>query len=231
MTEHTLPAYAVIVAGGKGTRMGNALPKQFMDLNGRPVLFYTIQAFLKALPGVRLVLVLPADQISYAQMILRAFPERLDITIIPGGATRFHSVQNGLEGIPAEAVVLVHDGVRPLVSPKLIQACYRLACEKGAVIPVISVTDSIRQVTSGGGSEPVSRDVLRIIQTPQAFRGSVLIPAMKCCWHESFTDEATVVEAAGHPIWLTEGEKDNIKLTTPEDMLIAAALLHAKESV
>lgn len=220
--------YAVIVAGGQGTRMGTAMPKQFLELEGKPVLHHTLQAFIDALPGVHLILVLPAHQVSYAQMVLQTFPARIDLTIVTGGETRFHSVKNGLQGIPEDGIILVHDGVRPLVTPTLIQRCYRQAVEKGSAIPAIPVTDSMRLINDEG-SEPVDRSQLRIIQTPQTFRASVLLPAFDQPYSEGFTDEATVVEAYGDEVFLTEGERSNLKITTPEDMVIAAALLRARE--
>lgn len=222
--------YAVIVAGGQGTRMGTAMPKQFLELEGKPVLQHTLQAFIDALPGVHLVLVLPPHQISYAQMILQAFPERIDLTIVAGGATRFHSVQNGLKGIPEDGIILVHDGVRPLASTALIQRCYHQATEKGSAIPAIPVADSMRLADEDGSSSPVDRSRLRIIQTPQTFKASVLLPAFEQPYQDGFTDEATVVEAYGDEIFLTEGERSNIKITTPEDLVIAAALLQARRN-
>jgi len=220
--------YAVIVAGGQGTRMGTAMPKQFLELEGKPVLHHTLQAFIDALPGVHLVLVLPAHQVSYAQMILQTFPDRIDLTIVTGGETRFHSVQNGLKDIPEDGIILVHDGVRPLVTKELIQRCCRQAIEKGCAIPAIPVADSVRLVNDEG-SEPIDRSQLRIIQTPQTFRASVLLPAFAQPYADSFTDEATVVEAYGDEVFLVEGEKSNIKITTPEDMIVAAALLRSRK--
>jgi 2-C-methyl-D-erythritol 4-phosphate cytidylyltransferase len=228
--DNSNSVYAVIVAGGQGTRMGTAVPKQFLDLNGKPILHHTIRAFAHAIPGIQIVLVLPSHQISYAQMVLQSFPERIDLTIVPGGETRFHSVKNGLKDIPEDAVVMVHDGVRPLVSAELIQRCYQQALEKGSAIPAIAVTDSMRLVTKEG-SEPVERSQLRIIQTPQTFRASILLSAMQQAYDEGFTDEATVVEAYGKEVFLIEGEKSNIKITTPEDMVVAEALIKARKIV
>jgi len=219
--------YAVIVAGGQGTRMGTAMPKQFLELEGKPVLHHTLQAFIDALPGVHLILVLPAHQVSYAQMILQTFPQRIDLTIVAGGETRFHSVQNGLKGIPEDGIILVHDGVRPRVTPALIQGGCRQPREKGRAIPAIPVADSVRLVNDEG-SEPVDRNQLRIIQTPQTFRASVLLPAFEQPYSDGFTDEATVVEAYGDEVFLVEGEKSNLKITTPEDLVVAAALLRAR---
>jgi 2-C-methyl-D-erythritol 4-phosphate cytidylyltransferase len=217
--------YAVIVAGGKGVRMGTAMPKQFLDLGGHPVLYHTIKAFVDAYEDMHLVLVLPTDQLSYAQMVLQSFPERIDITIVAGGETRYHSVQNGLKAVEGEAIIFVHDGVRPLVMPALIQRCYETALDRGTAIPAIPVADSMR-IVDGDDSDPVDREAMRIIQTPQTFRSDVLLPAFAQEWKPSFTDEATVVEAAGTDVVLVEGERSNIKVTTPEDLLIAEALLN-----
>lgn len=221
--------YAVIVAGGKGLRMGNAVPKQFLPLAGKPVLYHTIKAFADAYADMKLVLVLPEEQLSYAQIVLQAFPDRIDITIVTGGETRFHSVQNGLRAVSEDAVVFVHDGVRPLVSTELIRACYEQAVEKGSAIPATAVTDSMRMV-DGEGSRPVNREYMRSIQTPQTFRADILLPAFEQEYTDAFTDEATVVEAYGEEIYLIEGEKKNIKLTTPEDMVIAEMVLKEKEA-
>lgn len=222
-----LTKYAVIVAGGKGVRMGSAVPKQFLPLAGKPVLHYTVRAFIDAYPDINLILVLPEEQLSYAQMLLQSFPERIDITIVAGGATRYHSVQNGLKAVTAGAVVFVHDGVRPMVSPQLIRNCYEQAIAKGSAIPAIPVPDSIRSV-AGGDSQPVNREHLRIIQTPQTFLADIILPAFEQQYQVAFTDEATVVEAYGTKIYLIDGEQSNIKVTNPADMLIAESLLKAR---
>jgi 2-C-methyl-D-erythritol 4-phosphate cytidylyltransferase len=216
--------FAVIVAGGKGVRMGSAVPKQFLPLNEHPVLYHTIKAFADAYADMQLVLVLPEDQLSYAQMVLQSFPDRIDITIVVGGETRYHSVQNGLKMVSENSIVFVHDGVRPLVTPALIRQCYEQAVEKGSAIPAIPVTDSMR-ILEDDDSRPVDREMLRIIQTPQTFRADVLLPAFQQEYTTAFTDEATVVEATGGTVFLTMGERSNIKVTTPEDMIIAEALL------
>lgn len=216
--------FAVLVAGGKGLRMGSALPKQFLPLRDRPVLYYAIKAFLDAYSDIHIILVLPEDQLSYAQMVLTEFPERIDMTIVTGGETRFHSVQNGLKATRENSIIFVHDGVRPLVSVDLIRRCYEQAVEKGSAIPAIAVSDSIR-TTDGEQSRPVSRDHLRSIQTPQVFRSEIIVPAFAQPYNAAFTDEATVVEANGTNVYLIEGEKSNIKVTTPEDLILAEALL------
>lgn len=223
------PVYAVIVAGGQGTRMGTAVPKQFLELHGKPILYHTIQAFLKAIRDIHIVLVLPSHQISWAQIVLQAFTERIDITLVSGGESRFHSVRNGLKDIPQDAIVMVHDGVRPLLSTDLIQRCYQQAQEKGSAIPAIPATDSLRMVHPEGSS-PLDRNKVRMVQTPQTFKASLLLPAMQQPYQAQFTDEATVVETFGGNVFLVEGEKNNIKITTPEDMRVAEALMQPIES-
>ncbi len=225
----TPPLYAVIVAGGQGTRMGSAVPKQFLELAGKPVLAHTIDAFLEAAPGIKLVLVLPKQQLSWAQMVLTSFPERIDLELVAGGATRFESVQAGLAAVPDEALVLVHDGVRALVSPDLIRHCIEAALLEGSAVPVVPVTDSIREVKAEGLSKPLDRNNLRAVQTPQAFAAGELKKAFNQPFEAYFTDEATVWESAGKPLHLFAGERGNIKITTPEDLVLAGALLRARE--
>lgn len=221
--------YAVIVAGGKGVRMGSAVPKQFLPLNGHPILYHTIKAFADAYADMQLVLVLPQDQLSYAQMVLQSFPERIDITIVAGGETRYHSVQNGLKVVDADSIVFVHDGVRPLVTTELIRRCYEQAADKGSAIPAIAVADSMR-ILEDEDSRPIDREQMRIIQTPQTFKAEVILPVFEQEYQAAFTDEATVVEAYGDNVYLVQGERSNIKVTTPEDMIVAEALLKAREN-
>ncbi|MDR3681843.1 MAG: 2-C-methyl-D-erythritol 4-phosphate cytidylyltransferase [Flavipsychrobacter sp.] len=219
--------YAVIVAGGSGTRMGSAVPKQFLLLSGKPVLYYSIAAFLEAFTDIKIILVLPNGHEYYTTSLLELFPSSANITVVNGGETRYHSVQNGLKKVHGEAVVFIHDGVRPMVSKQLIHACYTQALEKGSAIPAIPVTDSIRMVRSGG-SDPVSREELRIIQTPQTFLSRIILPAFAQEYSTLFTDEATVAEAYGNEVYLVAGERSNLKVTTPEDMILAEALLNAR---
>ncbi len=219
--------YLVIVAGGKGLRMGSAVPKQFLPLCGKPVLYYAIHAFKSAFPDIQVIMVLPKEHISYAQMVLQAFPERIDAEIVAGGESRYHSVQNGLKPVHNDAVVFIHDGVRPLVSTELIRRCYEQAVEKGSAIPAIAVKDSMR-VVEGETSKAIDREQLRIVQTPQTFLSDLIIPAFRQDYNASFTDEATVAEAFGLKVHLIEGERNNIKVTTPEDMAVAEALLNLK---
>ena len=215
--------YAVIVAGGTGTRMGAAVPKQFMQLNGKPVLLHTIETFLRAYADLQIILVLPASfEDQGGQLILQA-PSASRVQLDLGGTTRVHSVQNGLKQINEASVIFVHDGVRCLVTESLIRRCYEQTIVKGNAIPAVAVNDSIRMV-EGNKTKVVDRNKLRAVQTPQTFRSNILLAAFEQPYNEAFTDEATVAEAAGHEIFMIEGEKENIKITLPADLLIAEQL-------
>lgn len=216
--------FAVIVAGGSGLRMGKATPKQFLLLNDKPIIYYTLESFLAAFNDLQIVLVAPAPFMQQALQLIAqcSAPER--ITVCEGGATRFHSVKNGLDRTEQPSIIFVHDGVRCLVSSQLIRNCYHEALENGSAVPAVAVTDSIRRITHNG-NEAVDRSLLRAIQTPQTFRSEWLRPAFQQPYNNQFTDEATVVEAAGHPIHLIEGEKENIKITYPNDILLAEQIL------
>lgn len=224
MNHLSTPIFVVIVAGGQGTRMGMALPKQFLEIEGKPILYYTIAAFAKAIPQAEIILVLPEAEISKLQMVLQHFEHRIELNVVSGGATRYDSVKNGLKGLPEDSIILVHDGVRPFISEALIQTCIETAMTSGTAIPAINVVDSVR-VLSASGSSPINRDMLRIIQTPQTFQGNILLPAFAQDYQSNFTDEATVVENMGHKITLVEGDKNNIKITTPEDLQMAENLM------
>lgn len=214
----------IIVAGGSGKRMQSALPKQFMMLGGLPVVAHTINTFSEALPGAEIVVVLPEEHIP----LWRNLAARFDIAVhrcIAGGKERFHSVKNGLDALSEEVeYVAVHDGVRALATKKMILRVQLAAEERGAAIPVIEVVDSYRRV-DGSESYIVPRSALRIVQTPQTFSAELLRRAYEQPFSDKFTDDASVVEALGAKITLVEGERRNIKLTTPEDMLIAERLL------
>ncbi|GAA4304192.1 2-C-methyl-D-erythritol 4-phosphate cytidylyltransferase [Compostibacter hankyongensis] len=215
---------AVIVAGGNGTRMGSALPKQFLPLCGRPVLYHTLRTFLDAYGDMTIVLVLPAEHREHADDVLKMLDHTPRIRQVAGGDTRFQSVKNGLGEIKDPAVVFVHDGVRPLLSVALIHRCYDQALTGGSAIPVVPVRDSIRR-KEDGRSEAVDRDKFCLVQTPQTFLSEILLPAFAQPYQPHFTDEATVVEAAGHTLCLVSGEERNIKITHPTDLLIAERLL------
>ena len=218
----------IIVAGGSGRRMGSALPKQFMMLGGMPVLARTINTFSEALPSADLVVVLPEEHIA----LWRNLASRFDIAVhrcVAGGKERFHSVLRGLEALNDDVeYVAVHDGVRALVSKKLIVRAALAVEEHDAVIPVIDVVDSYRRITEQG-SETFPRSELRIVQTPQMFSAELLRRAYKQEYNPSFTDDASVVEAIGSTITLIDGERSNLKLTTPDDMSWAEWLLSHEE--
>ncbi len=216
--------YAVIVAGGVGTRMGAAIPKQFLLLNGKPVLYYTLHTFLQAYSDLQVIIVLPEEYVSAGQEIIDAYFDYNRIQITIGGHTRFHSVQNGLQLVTEESIVFVHDAVRCLLSVDLVKRCYEAALEHGAAIPVISSKDSVRLVT-GEENKAVERTQVKLVQTPQTFHSKILLPAFAIDYKDKFTDEATVVEAYGIKMHLLEGEEKNIKITTPEDLQLAAVLL------
>jgi 2-C-methyl-D-erythritol 4-phosphate cytidylyltransferase len=216
--------YAVIVAGGSGSRMQSNLPKQFLLLNGKPVLYYTIDTFLKAYSDLELILVLPADHIAAGQEIIDAFFDYERIRITEGGRTRFHSVQNGLQLITTESIIFVHDGVRCLLSTGLIHRCYEAAIEFGSAVPVIDSKDSIRIITEDG-NEALERSRIKLVQTPQTFHSKILLPAYKIDYKDKYTDEATVVEAFGLKVHLVDGEEDNIKITRPVDLAVAEGMI------
>ena len=215
---------AVIVAGGNGSRMNTALPKQFLLLNGKPILYYTLHTFLKAYNDLNIILVLPEEYIAAGQEIIDAFFDYNRIQITVGGRTRFHSVQNGLQLIKTESIVFVHDGVRCLLSADLIQRCHDAAIEHGSAIPVIDSKDSVRMLR-GGFYEAIDRLSIKLVQTPQTFHSKILLPAFKIDYKDRFTDEATVVESFGLKVHLIEGEENNFKITKPQDLLLAEQLL------
>lgn len=221
---------AVIVAGGSGTRMGKELPKQFLKLNGKSILIHSISAFIHAYPDLLVVVVLPADYINYAQQLIAEENIPGNIILVEGGATRFNSVKNGLAHVNNADIVFVHDAVRCLVSTHLIQACSDAAVQRGSAIPVIPVRDSMRRMDPGQHTSTIiEREHLVIVQTPQTFKYSILQPAFDVDYHPLFTDEASVVEKAGHVVHLIPGEETNIKITFPEDLDYAAWKLGNRE--
>ncbi len=219
--------YAVIVAGGYGTRMGSNTPKQFLSLLDKPLLWYTLDSFLRSYPDLAIILVLPKEHIAAGEKIAAGFSGVERIKVTQGGATRFHSVKNGLQQVQEKSVVFVHDGVRCLVSVPLIHRCYKQAVEKGSAIPAITATDSIR-IIKDNEHFAADRQQVRIVQTPQTFLSEVILPAFQQEYRSEFTDEATVVEASGVKVFLTEGEYDNIKITRPTDMIIAEKILEER---
>ena len=216
--------YAIIVAGGTGNRMGGKLPKQFMLLKGKPVLYYTIKTFLESYNDLQVILVLPVDYIDTGQEIIDAYFEKERIKITAGGDSRFQSVKNGLMLVKSEAIIFVHDGVRCLLTKDLIYRCYKQAVETGTAVPAIPVKDSIRLVNENG-SDAFDRNKVMQVQTPQTFHSKILLPAYQIDYKDKFTDEATVVEAYGMKVSLVEGEETNIKITKPIDLIIAESLV------
>ena len=204
--------------------MNNIIPKQFLLLNGKPVLYYTINAFLNAYDDVHIILVLPEEHVAAGQEIIDAFFDYSRIQIAMGGRTRFHSVQNGLQLVHEESIVFVHDAVRCLLSVDLIHRCYEAAIKNGSAIPVIDSKDSVRLITDEG-NEALERNAVKQVQTPQTFHSKILLPAFNIDYKDKFTDEATVVEAFGLKVELVEGEENNFKITRPVDLVMAEELL------
>jgi 2-C-methyl-D-erythritol 4-phosphate cytidylyltransferase len=218
--------YAIIVAAGSGSRMGGYMPKQFMQLKDKPVLWYTLNAFIDAYEDMQIILVLPEAHREKGNAIAKEFPfNRIRTTI--GGETRFQSVKNGLMLVDAHSIVFVHDAVRCLVTPQLIRRCCEVTIEKGNAVPAVAASDSLR-IETKSGNEMIDRSRVRIIQTPQTFFSNVIKEAYNQSYQGSFTDEAAVVEKTGAKINLVEGEKANIKITTPIDLLIAERILEER---
>ena len=220
--------YVVIVAGGKGLRMGGDIPKQFLPVGGLPVLMRTMMRFREYSEALQIILVLPKAQQQYWQQLCRQYDFSEPYLLADGGDTRFHSVQNGLALIPddAEGVVGVHDGVRPFVAVEVIRRCYEAARTHHAAIPVVNVVETLRHISTASPqlSRTVPRDDYRLVQTPQTFDIQLLKVANRQPYSNDFTDDASVVEAYGHPITLVEGNRENIKITTPFDLTVASAL-------
>ena len=204
--------------------MGGKLPKQFILLKDKPVLYYTLKTFLEAYDDLQVILVLPVEYTDMGQEIIDAYFDKDRIRITAGGDTRFQSVKNGLALVEQEAIIFVHDGVRCLLSKELIHRCYTQAVETGTAIPAIVSKDSIRLLTEEG-NEVYDRNRVMLIQTPQTFHSKILLSAFQIDYKDKFTDEATVVEAYGMKVSLVEGEENNIKITRPVDLLIAEKLI------
>ena len=238
--------YVIIVAGGKGLRMGSDIPKQFLPIGGKPVLMRTLERFREYDADLQIILVLPETQQAYWHQLCEEYHFDVAYTLANGGQTRFHSVQNGLAKVPndAEGVVGVHDGVRPFPSIEVIRNCYETARTAKAVIPVIPIVETVRQIFSNGqtridtdkkeslspevrcknSSRTVTRDEYRLVQTPQTFDIQLLKAANRQPYNDGFTDDASVVESYGHQITLVEGNRENIKITTPYDLRIGEVL-------
>ena len=220
---------AIIVAGGTGQRMGTTLPKQFLAIEGKSILLHTIDQFISAFSDINFVIVLPADYIHEGENTIASSGLSQSFQFVAGGDTRFQSVKNGLAQADPASIVFVHDAVRCLLTPDLIQRCYQQAVEKGSAIPAVSSTDTIR-ITEGTKHHVVDRSNVMMIQTPQTFNAALLKKAFEQVYQPSFTDEANVLEASGKEVYLIEGEYENIKITRPLDLAIAEYILAKRAS-
>jgi 2-C-methyl-D-erythritol 4-phosphate cytidylyltransferase len=216
--------YAVIVAGGSGKRMGMDTPKQFLELAGRPVLMHTIERFREFSDSIEIITVLPENQLRFWNELRKKYSFDVPHTLVKGGAKRFNSVQHGLEFVNSPGLVAIHDGVRPLVRIETITRCFETAEKYGNAIPVISPADSLRMETKND-NYPVNRMHIKQIQTPQVFDVAKIKKAYLQDFDPSFTDDATVLEKTGEKIHLVDGNRENIKITNPEDLFIAQTLL------
>lgn len=217
--------YAIIVAGGSGKRMGADVPKQFLPLAGKPVLMHTIDAFFRYNSGMHILLVLPQAHMEYWNQLCAQYAYSKPVTLVAGGSERFFSVQNAMQLVPENALVAVHDGVRPLVDDATIENAFLSAQQNGSGIPVVPETDSLRRVTTQG-NEAVNRSEYVRVQTPQVFQSTLIKAAYNQPYTQFFTDDASVFESMGNRVWLTAGNVSNIKLTTPVDMQWAQLVLH-----
>ena len=215
--------YAVIVAGGSGKRMGAEIPKQYLELAGRPVLMHTIERFRAFNDSIEIIAVLPENQLRYWSELKTKYSFNIIHTLVKGGKARFFSVRNGLKFVDAPGLVAIHDGVRPFVSTDTIKRCFETAEKYGNAIPVVSPADSLRMVTNQG-SVPVNRLQVKQVQTPQVFDARLIKKAYLQDYIPEFTDDATVLEKTGEKINMVEGNRENIKITNPEDLFIARTL-------
>jgi len=221
-------SHLILVAGGKGLRMGTATPKQFLNLEDRPLIIHTIERFQSAMPDLDIVLVLPESHMEHWQAIQQNYLPHSTVKIAYGGDTRYHSVNNGWGKIAGKEgdIVGVHDAVRPFVSKKVIATCFKTAKEHGAAIPVVPLKESIRTIDDNGTSKAVERDQFRIVQTPQCFEWTILKRAYEQPCDTSITDDAALVEKMGQEIYCVEGNNENRKITGAEDWEIAKVLLN-----
>lgn len=220
--------YALIVAGGKGTRIKSKVPKQFLDLDGVPILMRTINTFYAYSPAITVIVVLPEDDFPVWEELCLLHKYNKPLVLTKGGDTRFQSVKNGLDKIEGQGLVAIHDGVRPLVSEDIIGASFRLAAVHGSAVAAVRLKESIR-MTDQDNTKAMDRSRFRLVQTPQTFHVALIKNAYKIKEDASLTDDASVAERAGHTISLFEGSYENIKITTPEDLIVAEALVRAKK--
>ena len=216
--------YIIIVAGGSGSRMGSATPKQFLELLGLPILMHTLKKFQQSIADGEIILALPEKEQSTWQSLCEKYHFDVPHQIVNGGESRFHSVQNALQKVKGKSIVAIHDGVRPLVRKTVINNCIQSAEKFGAAIPTLPMQESIRKI-SDNGSQTADRSQFVLVQTPQCFQSDIILKAYQQTYQNSFTDDASVVEQLGHKIYLVEGNKENIKITTPEDLKMAEVLV------
>lgn len=221
--------YAVIVAGGKGRRFGSNVPKQFVELNGKPVLMHTIDAFDQYKKGISIILVLPEEDFPVWKSLCTTYKFEREIVVVPGGSSRFQSVRNGLAAISGDGLVAIHDGVRPLITPDIIATSFQAAATHGAAIAAVDMKESLREVDANG-SQAVDRSRYKLIQTPQTFKVFVVKEAYETDEDPTLTDDASVVEKSGYKIFLFEGSYENIKITTASDLILAQALLQSRQN-
>lgn len=219
-----LKKFALIVAGGSGSRMQNTIPKQFLEIVGKPVLMHTITAFYKFDPCIEIILVLPEKQAEKWSRICKSHQFKIPFKLTYGGATRFESVKNGLELITEEGIVFIHDGVRPLVSKKTLQNCLDTSIKNGNALPVVPVSESVRHI-DGESSKALDRTKYFLVQTPQTFRTSQIKKAYQQPYTPLFSDDASVLENTGAKIYTVPGNRENIKITFPEDIRLAEVLI------
>ncbi len=214
---------AIIVAGGSGRRMGKEIPKQFIEIHGKPILMHTLSRFFEADPAIQLIVVLPESQHEYWKNLVAEYNFNIKHAVVKGGVERFFSVFNGLQSVTENSLVAIHDGVRPLVSVETIVKCFQTAADQGNAIPVIPAMESIRKVIDNK-SKAVNRDRYFMVQTPQVFQSEIILKAYQQEYDCNFTDDASVIEKAGYMVHLVEGNVENIKITRPVDLKIAEAL-------
>lgn len=222
-----MPNYAIIVAGGKGERMGQHIPKQFLELAGKPILMHTIEKFYNTFPQLKIILALPENQFDFWEELCYKYGfTNIPHQIVAGGKTRFDSVKNALALVKENGIVAIHDGVRPLVSTSTLYNCFKQAEQSGAAVPVVDVVDSLRLVSKQDEtSKAVSRSCYKSVQTPQCFKTEIILKAYEQDFDETFTDDASVVEKLGYKIDLVEGNIENIKITSPFDIALAEVLM------
>lgn len=217
--------YVIIVAGGEGKRMGMEQPKQFLEIGGLPLLMHTFRAFSFLGDTIEFILVLPADSINYWKQLCKMHNFTIPHQIAEGGPKRFHSVKRGLQMVPGDALVAIHDAARPFVSKHIIEDCFTMAERKGNAVPVMPVRESIREV-SGTLNKSIDRSKLRLVQTPQVFLSSDIKRAYQQPYNENFTDDAMVLENTGKQIFMVDGNQENIKITSPADLRFAKTMIN-----